>query len=310
VNASIKHRAEYVLLRAAAGVAGLLPYRAALAVGCGLARLAYVLSPRIRRRGFERLKQVFGAAKTERELRLIAWISWRNLVLNGVEALHVSRMTTRWLSGVLDAEQVERVREVLRRQPGKGAVIAIPHMGNWELAGISARYLGIPITTVMRRQKNLLTDAYLNRIREQAGLEVLPTDAASFRVLARRLREGRCVAILPDLRAKGRSVRARFLNAEADLPVGMAFFAREAGAPIIPVCMIREGLARHRIEVFDPIYPDPAADRDEDYRRMTQEVMRVIDARVLQQPEQYFWFNKRWVLGEDPAEKKPADRGP
>ncbi len=296
----LKHWIEYVFLRALAALAGHLPYRAALGIGCVLARMAYAASPRIRRRALRRLRQVFGDARSERELRRAAWLAWRNLVLNGVEALRVPYVTEAWLQDVVDGKAVRRVHDVLRGLPGKGVVIAIPHMGNWEMAGIAARYLGVPITTIMRRQKNLLTDAYLNKMRAQAGLEALPTDAASFRVLVRRLLEGRSVAILPDLRAKGRSVRVRFLNHEAELPAGMAFFAREANVPIIPVCMMREGWAHHRILVFDPVFPDLSRGRDEDLQRMTQDVMRVVDGLVLQHPEQYFWFNKRWILGEDP----------
>lgn len=299
MNPPLKHRVEYVALRAVAGLTGRLPYRAALSMGCLGAGVAYAFSRRIRQRGYGRLKQVFGDSRSDAELHQIARTAWRNLVLNGVEALRTPYMTDEWLRRTVDMEQVERIRDLSARL-SKGVVVAIPHMGNWELAGVVARCAGIPITTVMRRQKNLLTDAYLNRMRAQAGLEALPTDAASFRVLVRRLEEGRCVALLPDLRAKGRCVRVRFLHREAELPIGMAFFARQANVPIVPVCMLREGLTRHRVLVFDPIFPDFSVDRDADFQRMTQQVMQLVDDLIRAHPEQYFWFNKRWVLGEEP----------
>lgn len=298
MNPSIKHRLEYTALRTLAGMAGHLPYVAALRMGCSLAALAYACSPRIRQRGFRRLKQVFGNSRSDGDLERIARTAWRNLVLNGVEALRIPYMTDTWLRSVVDMAQTERFREIVARH-GKGVVIAIPHMGNWELAGVVARCAGIPITTVMRRQKNPLTDDYLNRMRAQAGLEALPTESASFRVLLRRLEEGRCVAILPDLRAKGRCVQVRYLGTDAQLPAGMAFFAHQAKVPIMPVCMLREGLARHRVLVFDPVYPDLSRQRDEDFQRMTQDVVRIFDGLVRTYPEQYFWFNKRWVLGEE-----------
>jgi lauroyl/myristoyl acyltransferase len=46
---------------------------------------------------------------------------------------------------------------------------------------------------------------------------------------------------------------------------------------------------------------DPTADRDADLLRMTRTVMEHVDAAIRQTPEQWFWYNKRWVLRPLPA---------
>jgi Kdo2-lipid IVA lauroyltransferase/acyltransferase len=56
---------------------------------------------------------------------------------------------------------------------------------------------------------------------------------------------------------------------------------------------------RHRWASFPPISPDLSLDRDEDFRRMTQYVMDCFDQAVREHPEDFFWFNGRWVLGEE-----------
>lgn len=300
----LKHVVEYAVLRAVAAVMHALPCSPALGIGSVLGDFGYAVLARIRRRGLRRVRQVFGKRFSELEQRRIVRLAFRNLVLNAIEALRVSKVDAAFVGRSVDTSQVERIRALIRSQSGRGVVIALPHIGNWELVGIVAHHLGIPITTVMRRQKNLLTDAYLNDIRRKAGLEVLPADAgSSFRQLIYRLKEGRCVAILPDLRAKGRNARVEFLNHVAELPVGAAFFAREAQVALVPVCMIRKGMAHHRIMVFDPVLPDPTAERDADLERMMRELMRTLDAVIQASPEQYFWFNKRWVLGEEPPDE-------
>jgi len=76
----------------------------------------------------------------------------------------------------------------------------------------------------------------------------------------------------------------------------MAAFAHAAGVPIFPCCAERAAWTRHRIRVWDPIRPDAAADRGADVRRMTEEVFAVIDRAVRDRPEQWFWYNKRWIL--------------
>jgi lauroyl/myristoyl acyltransferase len=45
------------------------------------------------------------------------------------------------------------------------------------------------------------------------------------------------------------------------------------------------------------IRPDPdATDRKDEAVRLTKEAMSLIDAEIKKTPEQWFWFNKRWIL--------------
>jgi lauroyl/myristoyl acyltransferase len=41
-------------------------------------------------------------------------------------------------------------------------------------------------------------------------------------------------------------------------------------------------------------------DKREDWRRMTQAIFSDIEQAIMADPEQWFWFNKRWIL--DPIE--------
>jgi lauroyl/myristoyl acyltransferase len=76
----------------------------------------------------------------------------------------------------------------------------------------------------------------------------------------------------------------------------MAKFAKQTGVPIFPLIIRREGWTKHRLAFSDPILPDPEVSKAEDCVRMTQEVFDVIDKAVRETPEQWFWFNKRWIL--------------
>ena len=46
-------------------------------------------------------------------------------------------------------------------------------MGNWELAGIAIDLNDLPIFSIARRQKNPLTDAYINNMRSSFNMKVL-----------------------------------------------------------------------------------------------------------------------------------------
>jgi Kdo2-lipid IVA lauroyltransferase/acyltransferase len=179
-------------------------------------------------------------------------------------------------------------------------VLAVPHMGNWELAGVAAQLFGAQLMIIARRQTNPLTNDYITRVRDSAGIETFLRESTSLAGIARGLRNGKVLAILPDLRAKADYIPCRFLGQEdVRIPAGMALFAREANVPIIPAYVVRVGWARHRWASFPPIQPDPSLDRDADFRRMTQYVIGCFDQAIREHPEDFFWFNGRWVLGEE-----------
>jgi len=279
------------------GLANLLPYRAALMLGWVFAWLSYHLSSTPRERVTRRLIQVFGDELSEHERRRTGWTAWRNLFFNYVEALRTPSISLEWVKKVVDCDAVNVVLEHLKS--GRGLIVAIPHVGNWELAGVAVPLFGVDVATIARRQKNPLTDAYLMRMRELTGLKVFYTESKAFSGFVRRLKEGKVVGILPDLRAKARAVTVKFLGVETQVAAGMGLFAHEAGVPIMVGISIRDRWDHHKWMVLDPVRPDPSADRDADIQRMTQEVMDQVADVVRKHPEQYFWFNKRWVLGEE-----------
>jgi KDO2-lipid IV(A) lauroyltransferase len=217
-------------------------------------------------------------------------------MFNGVEALRMMSTTAEWIRGVTRIEGEERV-DALRRD-GRGFVLALAHTGNWELAGLAASLFGMKIIFLARPQKNPLTNAYLDRIRARIGRMFVPGTKAIGEIPA-FLREGCVLGILVDLRAKTGGVRVPFLNGTGLIPTGMAHFAREAGVPVLPVLLARDGWARHRWTVLEPVVPDPSRPAEEEIARVTREVISHLDRAIQAEPGQFYWYNKRWVLLED-----------
>ena len=113
------------------------------------------------------------------------------------------------------------------------------------------------------------------------------------------------LAIVPDVRMRTEGVIVPFLGGKANVGRGMAMFARHADVPIFPCIVTRHGWTRHKIIIHEPIFPNHSLGRNEDIPRMTQTVMEIIEKAIREEPEQWFWFNKRWIL--DPVKEK-ADR--
>jgi lauroyl/myristoyl acyltransferase len=290
-----KHRAEYALLRSMEGLVNLLPYRGALGIGWCLARLVFEVGHFRVDTVLDRMRSALGESYTDKQRKHMAWISWRNTVFNAVDMLRVRKATPAWVQTHFDCEEYMAAVKA-QCDTGRGAVMACPHMGNWELTAIACFRHGIPIFNIAARQRNPLVSAHLDRLRAAPGIETLTRGSASMRTVVSKLKHGQALAILPDSRMRTPGLPVPFLNGTANLGKGMAVFARLADVPIFPGVARREGWAHHTIEAFPPIYPDKELDKEDDIRRMTRLVMEWFDTAVKKTPEQWFWLNKRWVL--------------
>ncbi len=294
--ASPKHCAEYALLRVFSGLLCILPYRAALAFAWFLARIAFHIVRFRRRKTLKRIHAVFPSI-SNREAKRIAWLSLRNLFFNIVELMRMPVCSDRWLEHTFN-EHGKRLAPIkaLAEKHG-GLVLAIPHCGNWDLAGVACSKFGIKMCAIAGRQRNRLIDAWLERSR--GGMVVLERGKISdIRKAPQMLKEGFTMAVLPDVRMRRRDLAIPFLGGVANLGSGMARFAREVGVPILPVVLRRNGWAHFDVELLPPIMPDSNASDLE----VTSKVVALFDAAIKKTPGQWFWYNSRWVL--DPVETR------
>jgi KDO2-lipid IV(A) lauroyltransferase len=299
VTPFMRHRSQYIFeyaaLRGAAAVLNVLPYPAALAAAWCAARLTFHVFRFRRLETVRRIREVFGADLPAREAKRIAWLSLRNMAFNGVEMMRARAIDLAWVDRhVPDFKTHMPAVKALIAQHG-GAVFTVPHMGNWDLAGWACHRYGIRMFSIAGKQKNPFVNAWINRQRE-SGMTILERGGGTLKQIIKLLRGGNVLAILPDVRMPTPDLKLPFLGGTANFGRGMALFAITANVPVIPAIFRREGWTRHAFVLFPAILPDPSLDREQDARRITAAVIAHVDAAIRQAPEQWFWYNKRWVL--------------
>ncbi len=285
---------EYAALRSACALVNAVPY----ALACAAARmLAWTL---FRVFGFRRrptLARIRGCfpEMTAAEASRVAAFSLANVLQNAVEMIRAPRLDRAWIEAhVRDLDEyARRLRELV--EEGRGVVIMVPHAGNWYMAAWAMAVCGLPLFAIAARQRNPLVNAWMNR--QYGTIEVLERgSAATLRDILARLKGGRAFAILPDLRVPAPDVEVPFLNGTANVSHAGALFAVQTGSPIV-VAMMRRVRGRHEFDHLATLRPDPLAkDRREEARRLTREALALIDGAIRKTPEQWFWFNKRWLL--------------
>ena len=285
---------EYGTLRAVTLLLNALPYAFAMALARGFGWLLVTVFRFKRQRTLARIRGVF-PEKSEREVRAIALGSLQNLFMNVVEMMRASSFDRAWMDRhVLDgAVYKDRLQSYV--DEGKGVVIMVPHSGNWYMAAWSMAKYGLGLMAIAARQRNPKLDAWMNR--QYGDIEVLDRDN---RDTLKRIKEGllggRAFAILPDLRVRKRDVAAPFLGGEANVSRAGAMFAVKCGSPIVVACMSRQN-GRHVFSHLGTLRPNPSAtDTKAEAERLTKEAMKLLDAEVRRRPQDWFWYNKRWIL--------------
>ncbi|MGQ0576401.1 MAG: phosphatidylinositol mannoside acyltransferase [Pseudonocardia sp.] len=192
---------------------------------------------------------------------------------------------------------------------GRGIVFALPHSGNWDLAGVwfvetlRRRGAEAAITTVVERLRPESLFRRFVAYRESLGFEVLPAgDAvASHRALTRRLRAGGVVALVADRDLTASGIEVSFCGEPARLPAGPARLAALTGALLVPAYprFTPDGWA------LPMAAPVPVPDRA-GVPSATQALADAFAALIAQAPEDWHMLQPLWDA--DRAGREPVSR--
>ncbi|MFE9767306.1 phosphatidylinositol mannoside acyltransferase [Streptomyces sp. NPDC005808] len=197
---------------------------------------------------------------------------------------------------------------------GKGVILALPHMGNWDLAGAwVTTKLATPFTTVAERLKpESLYDRFV-AYREGLGMEVLPhSGGTAFGTLARRLRDGGLVCLVAERDLSASGVEVEFFGEATRMPAGPALLAQQTGALLLPVTLWYDDSPVMQGRVHPPVEVPEAGTRAEKTSAMTQALADAFATGIADHPEDWHMLQRLWLKDLDP-ERDPQngpDQGP
>ena len=297
MKSDFRYRLEYWALRVFTAPFAMLPRRVSYLLALPLAKIAFLLAGKRRREAVRRIRQVFGDTMPPRRVRRVAWLSFRNIAFNAVDLVWShGRGKRRHIAVENAAGPFETVRRWRAQNPTGGVIFAAPHTGNWELASFLPPQVGIPVFTFFGPQHNPSVTRYLLSLRQGDGVELIARgDTTLLRRAFANFRDGKGLAMLVDLRDRNPGVTVDFLGGQANLYPGMALFSVQMKAPVFLAIMHRRW-TRHEMTLHGPFHPDPDLPKAAAMQALTQKVIGIVDADIRTHPEQWFWFNKRWIL--------------
>jgi KDO2-lipid IV(A) lauroyltransferase len=262
----------------------------------------YTLLPVRRRLVMSNLRRVFGEKADDRELRRVARCFYGHFVRSIGENLVMSCSSERRITSKVDVVGVEHLLEA--SELGRGILVLTGHFGNWELASVGAmmqfeKYrnrLHVIRKTLAPGIEQIVFSAF-----HRAGFRIISRSDALTRVLD-VLADNDLVIFVMDQHAivGAKAVAVEFFGEKAGTNRSLALVAGKSKAPVIPAAAHRRPDGRHVMHFHEPLEWIHADDPGEEIYLNTRRYNEVLEGFVLDHPEQWFWFHRRWKLGLHP----------
>ena len=170
----------------------------------------------------------------------------------------------------------------------KGVILVTGHFGVWE---IMLAWFGLnqySMLVVGQKQKNSGADTFVNQLRENTGIKMIPRKS-SLEFMYEALARNNILTLASDQDAKKRGIFVKFFSLPASTPKGAGRFHLEYGSPLIFVTCHLEGPNNHVLDIL----PIPT-DSNSNIASITQSFTLMLEIIITAYPEQYFWFHRRW----------------
>jgi lauroyl/myristoyl acyltransferase len=175
---------------------------------------------------------------------------------------------------------------------GRGAVLPLPHSGNWDMAGVWLTQTRGKFTTVAERLKPESLYRRFIDYRESLGFEVIPLSGGEqppFQLLSERLRDNKLVCLMAERDLTRTGVQVNFFGEPTRMPAGPAKLATTTGAALLPVHSWYESDGS-RLAIYPPLDCTSG-----DVGVITQALADVFARNIAEYPADWHMLQPQWL---------------
>jgi phosphatidylinositol dimannoside acyltransferase len=254
-----------------------------------------------RRRSVERnLSRVTGQAIGSAGLDAMVIEAYRSYARYWLETFRLVRETREFFLERFVVFGEERLDKVLAR--GKGAVVVVSHLGNWDAGGAWVSASGRQLVTVAEVLRPRRMFDFFVAHRAKLGMTIFPAEAGVTRKLIASVEGGAIVAIVGDRDLTARGPAVELFGATATLPAGPAFVAQKAQVPVMVAGIYgvrrpdgRRGWEAHIGEIIE-LPNDNAPDA---IATLTRQIAVQLEYFIAKRPEEWHVFQPFWPEDRD-----------
>ena len=282
------HAADFVARLLPSGIA----YPLADLAGRAWSRLAAPDRRALLAENLRRVHAAQGVPVEDRELRRLVERAFVEHARYWLEVFRVRHYPEERFAAMLVAEGWEDLAPIF----SSGAVVAVPHLGNFEPFAHFLESRGIAgLSPVEETEPKELYDFLVaRRLVGGRGIRLVPL-SQSVRPMLAALRDGQVVALAADRDLAGDGVPVTLFGHPTTLPAGAATLSLRTGRPLLVARALRLGPDRFTATAW-PVEVELSGDRRADTEALTRAMAAGFERAIAEAPEQWFGaFQPIWL---------------
>jgi KDO2-lipid IV(A) lauroyltransferase len=180
-------------------------------------------------------------------------------------------------------------------EKGRGVVLTLPHMGNWDAAGHWLCLNGYRMTAVAEELKPRSVFELFLRHRRALGMGIVPLSSAA-RVGAKLLQvlsENQILTLVADRDLTGKGVVVDMFGAPRRMPAGPAYLALNTGTPL-SVCAVFTTPTGWHTKIGPPVDIERTGRMREDVAALTKVIAAGFERYIAEAPADWHMFQPAW----------------
>jgi len=173
---------------------------------------------------------------------------------------------------------------------GRGAILLMAHLGNWEIGGSMLRAMNYPIAVVAMAHNTIATNILVDRLRYDKGIKIFHVDRSLFSSIdiLHYLRNNGIVAISGDKDFFNNGRPVTYFGKTVSFPLGPVVMAMNSGADLIPAFVLKQPDGKYFGVLEEAIPLDLEGDRYEVIDKNLAKTARVFEKYIRAYPDQWY----------------------
>jgi lauroyl/myristoyl acyltransferase len=248
------------------------------------------------------LRRVIGTDADGQELRAVSRENLRSYARYWLETFRLQVIPPERIVGGMHCNDEGEQALLNNLKAGRGVVLALPHMGDFEQAGAWIVLEGAGrLTAVAERLKPESVYQAFVKFRESLGFEIVPLTGGQspFGVVAQRLRAGGLVCLVSDRDLKESGIEVDFFGEKARISATAAL-AVHTGAALLPVATWFEGDTDWGAHIYPEIEVPATGTRQEKVQIMSQQLANIWEEAIRAHPADWHMLQRVFTADLDP----------
>jgi phosphatidylinositol dimannoside acyltransferase len=199
-------------------------------------------------------------------------------------------------------ENIGAIDRALER--GRGVLIGLPHLGNWDVGGRFLAGSGYKICAVAERLANTRVFQQFLRHREELGLKIVALDPeGDTRVgpqLMELLSDNWVITLLADRDLTGRGVDVEMFGATRQIPAGPALLSLSSGAPLLGASIYTTDTG-WLCRISEPLEIERSGEMRSDVRALSKMLAAEFERSIAAKPTDWHMFQPAWPDAATPV---------